>query len=131
MNAQVFATTRSALSGLGATSVSLGLQQPRELVRVHVVLGTAERLDPVPHRESLSRSNTERTALGVELAEREGFEPSGPLSQAAFLAGMWFKPNSPTSPSPLILLNLRCFDLAIFHQPIIHGKCSCEMESIK
>jgi hypothetical protein len=32
------------------------------------------------------------------LAEREGFEPSGPLSQAAFLAGMWFKPNSPTSP---------------------------------
>ena len=38
------------------------------------------------------------------MAEREGFEPSGPLSQAAFLAGMWFKPNSPTSPGGFILL---------------------------
>ena len=37
------------------------------------------------------------------MAEREGFEPSGPLSQAAFLAGMWFKPNSPTSPGRFIL----------------------------
>jgi polar amino acid transport system substrate-binding protein len=41
----------------------------------------------------------------VVVAEREGFEPSGPLSQAAFLAGMWFKPNSPTSPSQFILVN--------------------------
>ncbi len=40
------------------------------------------------------------------MAEREGFEPSGPVSQAAFLAGMWFKPNSPTSPSQAILVNL-------------------------
>ena len=43
--------------------------------------------------------------LGSEycLAEREGFEPSDPRKEVAFLAGMWFKPNSPTSPSVSIL----------------------------
>ena len=49
---------------------------------------------------------TPSAVRSVLMAEREGFEPSGPVSQAAFLAGMWFKPNSPTSPSQAILVNL-------------------------
>jgi hypothetical protein len=51
--------------GTRGHEVPLGLQQSRQLVGVHLILGTTERLDPVPHRASLSRSNTERTALGV------------------------------------------------------------------
>jgi hypothetical protein len=49
---------------------------------------------------------TPSAGRSVLMAEREGFEPSGPVSQAAFLAGMWFKPYSPTSPSKAILVNL-------------------------
>ena len=98
MKAQVLATTRSAFAGDDDDRVALGLEESRQLVGVHVVLGAPERLDPVPHT-SPQLTTTPSALRSVVMAEREGFEPSGPLSQAAFLAGMWFKPNSPTSPS--------------------------------
>ena len=55
MKAQVLTTTRSACSGRPGRLVAVRRQGPDQLVGVHLVLGAAQRLDPVPlgHQDNL------------------------------------------------------------------------------
>ena len=116
MKAQVFTTTRSASSGRAGRRQAVGHQGARELVRVDLVLRAAQGLQPVrPHPcAPLLAAPTDtivpsgRTAGRCPLppgpgagarragqaAEREGFEPSDPVSPVNSLAVSPIRPLS-------------------------------------
>ena len=106
MKAQVLTTTRSASDGVRGATVPLTRQTSLQLVRVNLVLGAPQSLQPVPtldHSFSSQPAGAATVAahgapagadiswfrhftVPVPRAEREGFEPSDPVTQVNSLA---------------------------------------------